>query len=116
MEGRQRKIASLWSVCVVLAALCAYCWFERVTMSLRVAFADDQTKTFDDMRENVEKSSPVEKVKSLAYAVSYYPSGTKQVAGSRLDQIVERARQSAVREMIGILRKKTGGSFKTCSV
>jgi hypothetical protein len=50
-------------------------------------------------------------VELLEYVVSYYPSGTKQTAGSRLDKIVERARQSTIREMISALRKRSGQDF-----
>jgi hypothetical protein len=42
----------------------------------------------------------------LEYTLSYYPSGTKQTKDSRLDQVVERARQCAEREIIAILRSR----------
>ena len=50
-------------------------------------------------------------VSYLEYALWYYPSGTKQTKGSGLDQVVERARQCAVREIIEILRSRTRKDF-----
>ena len=50
-------------------------------------------------------------VSYLEYALWYYPSGTKQTKSSRLDRVVERARRCAVREIIAILRSRTGRDF-----
>jgi hypothetical protein len=44
----------------------------------------------------------------LGYVVGYYPTGTKQTTGSRLDRIVERERTIAERDIIAYLRAKTG--------
>jgi hypothetical protein len=44
----------------------------------------------------------------LEYVVGYYPSGSKQEAGSRLDRIVERQRSLAAGAVIAHLRVKTG--------
>jgi hypothetical protein len=44
----------------------------------------------------------------LAYAVGYYPSGTKQETGSRLDRMVEQARTVAIYEIVAHLRARTG--------
>jgi hypothetical protein len=44
----------------------------------------------------------------LEYAHNYYPSGTKQVRGSRLDRIVERSRSLAELRIIQMLRVVTG--------
>jgi hypothetical protein len=62
------------------------------------------------MRRQTAESESAD-VGYLEYALSYYPSGTKQTEGSALDRVVERARQSAVREIIAILRFKTGKDF-----
>lgn len=97
---------------MILIALVAYFYFQKAVVDLRLHSADEQTAIFEDMREKVEKSDdPIQGAEFLEYALGYYPSGTKQVAGSPLDQIVERARRTAVREMIEILRKKTGQDF-----
>jgi hypothetical protein len=63
------------------------------------------------MRVKAAQSDPSEAVPYLVYALSYYPSGSKQVKGSRLDRIVERARDNAVSAIIADLRKRTGQDF-----
>jgi|HubBroStandDraft_6_1064221.scaffolds.fasta_scaffold760743_1 hypothetical protein len=105
------KTPMVWIACVLLAILAAYGLYENFLMSARIAFAEDQTAIFDEMRRRAETEDPAEGVKSLQYAVLYYASGTKQVAGSRLDQVVERSRRNAVRQIIDSLRKKTGQDF-----
>jgi hypothetical protein len=63
------------------------------------------------MREEGIKEEPSECISNLEYIINYYPSGTKQIEGHRLDQIVETARAGAVREVISYLREKTGKDF-----
>jgi hypothetical protein len=75
--------------------------------SVQIAFADEQTAIFEQMRRQTVESAAVD-VGYLEYTLSYYPSGTKQTKGSRLDRVVERARQGAMREIIAILRSRTG--------
>ena len=77
-------------------------------MTIRVALASEQTKIFDEMRTKALQSDPAEAVRCLDYVVSYYPSGTKQETGSRLDRIVERERALAARDIVTYLRTKTG--------
>jgi hypothetical protein len=62
------------------------------------------------MRRQTAEAAGVN-VSFLEYAPRYYPSGTKQTKGSRLDRLLERARQCAVREIIAILRSRTGEDF-----
>ena len=77
-------------------------------LKLRLAMASEQVKIFEDMRAKAVQTGPSEAVGFLSYAANYYPSGTKQVPGSRLDRMVEQARASAVREIIADLKQKTG--------
>ena len=78
-------------------------------MQLRTAFADEQTRIFDDMRTRALQSAvPTDIAAYLGYVVSYYPSGTKQPAGSRLDRVVERYRTIVVRDVVAHLRRSTG--------
>jgi len=110
--GSYKKL--VFGLCVGLALmliLLGMCYYDHVPLSLRVAFAEDQTQIFDESRTKALQSPPTEAVKSLEYVVEYYPSGTKQVPGSRLDRIVERARQNATREIIASLRTKTGRDY-----
>jgi hypothetical protein len=81
---------------------------HKVSLSIEILFANEQTHVFDEMRAKALQSHPENAVEYLQYVVDYYPSGTKQVQGSRLDRIVERARQNAIREILADLRVKTG--------
>ncbi len=47
----------------------------------------------------------------LESAHNYYPSGTKQTAGSPLDRTVERSRSNAERQIIAMLREITGADL-----
>ena len=86
------------------------CLITHITTSIQIAFAEDQTAIFEQMRRQTAESAAVD-VSYLEYTLWYYPSGTKQTRGSKLDRLVERARQSAVREIIGILRSRTRKDF-----
>jgi len=113
MEPRTSKklILGLTLSLAVISLLLGMCCFKYIPLGLRVAFAEEQTQIFDEMRTMALQSNPDKAVEYLEYAVTYYPSGTKQISGSRLDRIVERARQAAIREMIADLRAKTGHDF-----
>ena len=75
--------------------------------SVQIAFAEDQTAIFEEMRKKTAESATVD-VGPLEYTLRFYPSGTKLDKGSTLDRIVERARQSTIREIIAMLRSRTG--------
>ena len=111
MRNRRRTLVLIGLAAVALVSLGVFCEIDRGVTQLRIAFADEQTTIFDEMREKVARSDPPEAADYLAYALNYYPSGTKQIPGSRLDRIVERARRNAVREMISLLRAKSGRDF-----
>ena len=66
--------------------------FSSGKLTLKIAMAEEQVKIFDSMRLKALESSPREAAECLEYVQNYYPSGSKQVAGSRLDSIVESAR------------------------
>jgi hypothetical protein len=83
-------------------------YWDYSILVLRTGFARDQIEIFDEMRSHALQSDVSDAVSSLRYAISYYPSGTKQIPGSRLDQIVERERSAAIRDIIAYLRTKTG--------
>jgi hypothetical protein len=95
----------------LLLAFAEYGQIETIRTTSRIAFADEQTTIFEEMLEKVEHFDPEEAVKCLSYVHDYYPSGTKQVADSPLDRVVERARRNTVREIIAILCTKTGRDF-----
>jgi hypothetical protein len=77
-------------------------------LQLEVAFAEDQTRIFDDEKQKALQADAVGAAGFLEYVVNYYPSGTKQPVGSRLDKVVERERASVAHDIISYLRQKTG--------
>ena len=111
MQSRRRTLVLIGVGAVLLVSLTVFCEIDRAVTQVRIKFADDQTAIFDEMLEKVAHSDPSDAANSLAYALNYYPSGTKQVPGSPLDRVVERARRNAVREMVVLLRTKTGRDF-----
>jgi hypothetical protein len=102
-------ILSIAAFLLIFLAVLLTVSYGRLT--LHVAFACEQINIFDVMRLKAMKSTPVEAAGYLEYTEKYYPSGTKQIPGSRLDAIVETARSNATREIIGYLRLKTGKDF-----
>jgi hypothetical protein len=95
----------------LLVSLAVYCQIENLMQTVKIRFAADQTEIFEQMREKAKSAKADEAAGALSYVLFYYPSGTKQPAGSLLDVVVERARRSAVREIISLLRTKTGRDF-----
>jgi hypothetical protein len=70
--------------------------FEIVDFQFRLAFADDQIRTFYLMRDRACRSEAKDALGYLNYVENYYPSGTKQKEGTRLDSMVERVRAAVV--------------------
>src|SRR4028119_518945 len=94
------------AVALLLAASAKLSW-DLVMLSVRIEFAREQLHIFDEMRRRALDSNVADAVELLRYAHGYYPSGTKQLRGSKLDRIVERQRAEAVRAIISHLRSKT---------
>ena len=92
---------------LLLAILLGWQSWNYARLKIEVTFAEEQTRIFEDMREQASSGSSNGAVESLAYVVNYYPSGSKQREGSPLDRVVERARAAAVREIISNLRRTT---------
>ena len=103
---RMLKLA-LPAILALLAV--AYCVMYHY-LSLQVAFADDQVDIIEYIKIKALESDPSQNpsgtVDFLEAIVQYYPSGTKQRSGSKLDRIVENVRKAAVREVIAFLRDK----------
>uniref|UniRef100_A0A7C2JZV7 Uncharacterized protein n=1 Tax=Schlesneria paludicola TaxID=360056 RepID=A0A7C2JZV7_9PLAN len=95
-----------------LAALCAgwaiWTGVDCAIEGIHASFANEQTEIFAEMRAKAVGSGSYDAAQCLDGVVGYYPSGTKQVTGSRLDRIVERARGEAVAAIIAHLRQVTG--------
>jgi NhaP-type Na+/H+ or K+/H+ antiporter len=95
-------------IIIIFSVLLGVLSVKHFVLSIRVAFADDQTAIFEEMRAKAMHADFPNVVDYLEYTAHYYPSGTKQVQGSHLDRLVERARQSAVAAIISYLRQKSG--------
>jgi hypothetical protein len=111
MRSRQLKLVLASVGLLMLITFAAYREIENGITGIHIAFADDQTAIFEEMLDKVERGDIGEAADYLAYVVNYYPSGTKQVTGSPLDRVVERARRSALHEIIASLRIKTHQDF-----
>ena len=99
---------------VVVLLIAGACSAWHAILSIHIAFADDQTRVFEEMVDRASaalSTSPPDvttAIGSLKYLHYHYPSGTKQVVGSRLEQIVERSRHIAEKRIMDMLRVATG--------
>lgn len=109
--GYKRAATVLGLMCLGLLLLTTALFVGYAPLKLRLALASEQTQIFEEMRTKALKSGVAEAAGCLEYVANYYPSGTKQVNGSRLDRMVERERAAAVRDIIGYLRKQTGSDM-----
>lgn len=67
--------------------------------------ADGDTKIYEEMVEAARATKDAAKAAlCLNYLWNYYPSGSKQVTGSRLDRVVERCRKSSALAIIAHMR------------
>ena len=108
ISGYKRLTIVLGVLCVGLVILCGSLFWSHGWLTIRVAWASEQTKIFDEMRTRALTSDPAGAVGCLEYVVGYYPSGSKQETGSRLDRMVERERALVARDIVAYLRTKTG--------
>jgi hypothetical protein len=108
ISGYKRLTIILAVLCGLLAFVSAALFVGYAPLKLRLAFASEQVHIFDEMRDKALHSDASGAAGCLEYVVNYYPSGTKQQSGSRLDRMVESARTQSVREILACLRAKTG--------
>ena len=104
----KRLTVALSVLSITLLVVCGYQFWSYGLLKIRVAWADDQIKIFDEMRTQALQSDAHGAVGYLQYIVNYYPSGTKQEAGSPLDRMVERERNQTTQDIVTHLRAKTG--------
>ena len=106
--GYKRVTLILSIICVALVVLSVSLSVGYAPLKLQLMMASEQVHIFEEMRSRALQGSPSDAAGRLEYVVSYYPSVTKQIVGSRLDRLVEQARASVVREILAYLRSKTG--------
>ena len=109
----KRLTITLTIAVIVLIALSTFLFWKHSWQHIEVVFASEQTKIFEEMRARALESDPAAAAGYLEYAVRYYPTGSKQRTGSRLDIMVERERATAVRDIITYLRVKSGQDLGT---
>ena len=105
-----KRLAVILGVfCVGLFVGSSFLFWSYAWLHVQASFADEQTQIFDEMRARaLQFTSPPDIAGSLEYVAFYYPSGSKQQAGSRLDRVVERHRTAVVRDIVAHLRRTTG--------
>jgi hypothetical protein len=104
---RPLSIANLIMVMFVTLTVCfgGVYFIRHGLLTVRVAFAEEQLGVFRDMVAKAKGGSQEDCLESLQQTVSYYPSGTKQRKGTKLDTMVEQARRDAVMAIIESLRR-----------
>ena len=109
MSTRLARFSVAILLALMLAAiLCAGYWFGRYDeLDVRTRLAAAQTTSFESLREKALLSTRPEEIAAcIEFTLESGRSGSNsgQPTGSRLDPVVERARRTAVDDMIRHLR------------
>jgi hypothetical protein len=104
----KKWVIGLTVTVVGLLVLSGYLFLTNGWLTIRVAWAEGQTAIFEEMLDKALHGDAHIAAECLGYVAGHYPSGSKQVPGSRLDRIVERERTRVSRMIIDHLRSKTG--------
>lgn len=108
-ETQRRLIIGLSVLSLILLALVVWLFADSAILRVRVVMADGDTNIHAQMVDDARATKdPVKAAQCLSYLVNHYPSGSKQVAGSKLDRVVERCRRSSALAIIAHLRVITG--------
>jgi hypothetical protein len=112
-KTKQRGSWTIALIVLLVLAVVALGWLfvEYFRLGLHAYYADAQTEVFDELRQEAMAGDLQKAVECLENVACHHLPGTKQVEGSSLYDIVERARRSAVREIIANLRQRTGKDF-----
>jgi hypothetical protein len=113
VSGYKRLMVALAVLCGLLAVVSVALFIGYAPLKLRLALASEQIQVFDEMRAKALYANASGAAGCLEYVVNYYPSGTKQEPGSRLDRIVESARRQRIREILTYLLTRTGEELGT---
>ena len=88
---------------------CGWLIVNNAWLSITASFADDQTLRIQEFRDQaLATNDPGKAASYLDAVIGYYPSGTKQQRGTKLDRLVERHRNDASMAIIRHLRQITG--------
>lgn len=108
IQGYKRLTITLSLVCLLSLGVAIFFFSKHAILSVRTVLATEQISIFSEMRAKALKADEHTAASCLQYVVGYYPSGTKQVPGSRLDRLVEQQRASVVKDIVAHLRSQTG--------
>ena len=104
-------------VLVLLTGAVVYEAVQRRIQSIEIELARDQCQIFREMADKAaaallrDPPDTKEVIQCLEYTHNYYPSGTKQCSGSKLDSIVENSRRQAEQRIIDALESATGSDL-----
>lgn len=91
-----KRLSLVLAAMTLALAWTGYAWLSLV---IRVAHAEAQVKTFYGVLDEYGRSGAVKRAEAWEYIRDYYPSGTKQPRGTRLDRLVEAVREDAMRRL-----------------
>jgi hypothetical protein len=75
-------------------------WANYLTLYVQLSLGEDQISYFAEAVDKATREGKVEQIPTYIVAVqNYYPSGTKQRTGSRVDRVVELARRLAIQQL-----------------
>lgn len=97
-----------WILALLMLVYAVWMHISLTLLEIRLSFAKEQIAIFTQMANDARTADVPEATRALDSIVGYYPSGTKQETGSRLDAIVEMSRNLAIRCTITRLRELTG--------
>lgn len=99
-------------VIILLVWCCVVLAYRYFKLSLQTVFAEEQIKIFFLLEKEIFSSDiNVNTALKFEAIINYYPSGTKQEKGSRLDSLVENTRKNIIADIIVFLKNKTGKDF-----
>jgi len=81
-------ILLVWGIAAPIAIL-----WHHIELPLRTIMANETTHEFEYQLKGALESGSADMQSRIESIRGYYPSGTKQVTGTSLDQIVERCRK-----------------------
>ena len=104
-EEKRTKTPVSVVLSIILSIALLWLFYTYASLHLRVSLADGYITIFEEMRTEALASSRVsDAVGKLRYTIGYYPSGSTQIPGSKVDRIVETARGHAIRDIVAHLR------------
>ena len=105
MTTKQKLVTG--SIFLLMAFIIGSLFWELFKIKYAVASAVDQIEIYDSMALQSNNATVEDIISHLELTVKYYPTGTKQKTGSRLDKIVENNRAKSIEKIIEILKTKT---------